>query len=532
MDRSDNREFFLEQEIAAGEGTEQHREPESRPADPTFPVSQQYTAPQVAEAKKPSPFANSPYLTYDQGYRAPAAARYSTSGQLPQQAAPQIAPAAPAREKRNRKPIWKTVLAVSLAMLLAVASCLTAVTVVNSEWQARMDRMTREYDSQLDSVNKKLESLQQQIAAGTAEGSVPGSPVSSGDWLTPTQVYARNVDAVVMVHSQITYASFGQSGTGESTGSGFVISRDGYVLTNYHVVEGASTVSIAMHNGESYTAQIVGYDETNDVALLKADGSELPVVTLGSSSALNVGDQVVAIGNPLGELTSTMTVGYISGKERSVTTDGTTINMIQTDAAINSGNSGGPLFNMKGEVVGITTAKYSGETSSGASIEGIGFAIPIDDVMDVVDELKEFGYIKTAYMGVVVWEMNQEMQAMAELYNLPVGLYVDSTEADGPAHAAGVVAEDIIVALGGTRVTNLNELTRALRQFDPGDTTTITVLRQGRELELTITLTEKPRSDSTLPEEDNLPGSDMPSDGSYEEWYEYFAPFFGTKPKD
>ena len=185
---------------------------------------------------------------------------------------------------------------------------------------------------------------------------------------------------------------------------------------------------------------------------------------------------------------------------------------------------------MKGEVIGITTAKYSGSSSSGASIEGIGFAIPIDDIKGTVGELLEYGYIKSAYMGVMVVEMNAEMQAMAELYNLPVGLYVDSVEAGGPAEAAGIQAEDIITKLGDTRVTGITELTKALRDYEPGDTTTVTVFRSGAELVLSITLTEKPQETATGEEEEKpQQGSNMPTDGSYEEWYKYF---FGTRPKD
>ena len=159
------------------------------------------------------------------------------------------------------------------------------------------------------------------------------------------------------------------------------------------MVEDAQTVKVTLYNGDEYDAQYVGGDEDYDIAVIKIEASGLQAVTLGDSEKLNVGDRVLAIGNPLGELTSTQTVGYVSAKDRSVNTDGTIINMLQTDAAINSGNSGGPLFNMNGEVVGITTAKYSGSTSSGASIEGIGFAIPINDVMKLVDDLMEYGYI-------------------------------------------------------------------------------------------------------------------------------------------
>jgi serine protease Do len=246
-------------------------------------------------------------------------------------------------------------------------------------------------------------------------------------------------------------------------------------------------------------------------------------VKLGSSDKMKVGDQVAAIGNPLGELTSTLTVGYVSAKDRMVSTEGSYLNMIQTDAAINSGNSGGPLFNSHGEVVGITTAKYSGSSSSGASIEGIGFAIPIDDVMPLVDDLMNYGYINSAYLGVMVSDVDA---ATASHYGLPVGAYVQEVTEGYCAEKAGLQAKDIIVAVGPHKVDGVSGLVKVLRKFKAGETTTITVFRGGQELSLTITLDEKPQTTEAGSEQ--LPGAgEMPQEGSYEDWYNYFAPFFG-----
>ena len=215
-------------------------------------------------------------------------------------------------------------------------------------------------------------------------------------------------------------------------------------------------------------------------------------------------------------------MGYVSAKERDVTTDGTVINMIQTDAAINSGNSGGPLFNMKGEVVGITTAKYSGSSSSGASIEGIGFAIPIDDVLEGIEELMEYGFIKSAYMGVMVQEMDA---TTAEIYGLPLGVQVVSVEDGGAAQRAGIQARDIILAVDNTRIESLTELTRALRAYEPGDKAQIRVYRGGQEMILLVTLDERPRETQTA-EPQSGAESQMP-EGNYEDWFDYFSPFFG-----
>ena len=195
--------------------------------------------------------------------------------------------------------------------------------------------------------------------------------------------------------------------------------------------------------------------------------------------------------------------------------------MIQTDAAINSGNSGGPLFNSQGQVVGITTAKYSGSSSSGATIEGIGFAIPIDDVMPLVEDLINYGYINSAYLGVEVSDMDT---TTASFYGLPVGAYVQKVVDGNCAAAAGVKAKDIIIGIGEYEVDSLSDLTKVLRKFKAGDTTTIKVFRAGQELTLTITLDEKPRETTqapVVPENGQIPES-----GSYEDWYNYF---FGNK---
>ena len=213
---------------------------------------------------------------------------------------------------------------------------------------------------------------------------------------------------------------------------------------------------------------------------------------LGDSDLITVGDQVVAIGNPLGELTSTLTVGYVSAKERDVNTSGFAINMIQTDAAINSGNSGGPLFNMAGQVVGITTAKYSGSSSSGATIEGIGFAIPINDVSKLLNDLATKGYVSGAYLGVSVSDMDAQA---ADYYGMPLGAYVGEVVEGYCAHKAGIRVKDIITAVGEQRVEGVNDLSRALRDYEPGDTVVLTIYRGGAEMKIEVTLDEKPRED-------------------------------------
>lgn len=413
----------------------------------------------------------------------------------------------PAKQpKKKNKKAGHVLLCILLAVILVASASGVTALMLNGYWQTRMNNLTM-------AMNDKNAALQAQIDAISRGSVASGGTITVAGQLTPGQVYAQNVDAVVAVECTVQdYDMFGQTGLYDSFGSGFIISEDGYVVSNYHVVQGASTIKIAMASGQAYEAVLIGYDETNDVALLKMEAENLPYVTLGSSGALAVGDQVVAIGNPLGELTSTLTVGYISAKDRVVATDGSTLNTIQTDAAINSGNSGGPLFNMQGEVVGITTAKYSGTSSSGATIEGIGFAIPMDDVIGIIEDLRDYGFVTGAYLGVMV----RDVDLTAQAYGLPAGAYVEEVTPGYAAEAAGLKVQDIIVDLGGYEVASVTELTRMLRKFEPGDTVSITVYRAGMELQLSITLDEKPRAVGEEPE------ILMPGDEGFEEWYEDF----------
>ena len=445
--------------------------------------------------QKVSPFANSPYESnFTNAYQAPVA--------MPKQK----------KVKAAKSGRGKRILAAVLTLALVAGSCGITAALVNDRWEKKTQILE-------NSIAQKLDSLQKQVdAAAASDGSV--TVVDSLGNMSTGSVYSKNVKAVVLITCEVSSPSyFGQTATGVSTGSGFIISEDGYVVTNYHVVEGASKIKVSSFDGNEYTAALVGQDSTNDVAVLKVEAEGLPCVVMGSSTELAVGDQVVAIGNPLGELTATLTVGYVSAKDRDVTTEGATINMIQTDAAINSGNSGGPLFNMKGEVVGITTAKYSGSSSSGASIEGIGFAIPIDDVAPMIDDLINYGYVTGAYLGVMVTDVDAES---ASYYGMPVGAYVAEVTPGYAAEKAGLRAKDIIVSLGDYKVGSVSDLTRALRHFAAGDTTTIVVYRGGAEQVLSITLDEKPQQETTTATEP------MPESGSYEEWYKYFAPYFGN----
>ena len=232
------------------------------------------------------------------------------------------------------------------------------------------------------------------VMVADGSGRVQYTAAEAGTLLTAEEVYAQNVNSTVGITTEITTTNFfGFTSTSAASGSGFILTEDGYILTNHHVIEGANSITVTTYDGKTYRARLVGSSEENDIAVLKIDGKDLKPVKIGSSSDLQVGQDVIAIGNPLGELTFSLTKGVVSALDREVTMSNRhKMNLIQTDCAINSGNSGGALFNLYGEVVGITNAKYSTSVFSGqASIDNIGFAIPIDSVLDLVAYIIERG---------------------------------------------------------------------------------------------------------------------------------------------
>ncbi len=347
-----------------------------------------------------------------------------------------------------------------------------------------------------------------QPTTGDENQSDPQQPNTGNDGQTasrPTtlsQLYSDAVPSIVgITNTYTTYDGyFGQPSTAVATGTGFVISADGEILTNYHVVENAENLTVTFHDGTEYTAKLLGYEAESDVALLKIDAEGLTAVKLGDSDAICVGEQIAAIGNPLGELTYTMTVGYVSAKGRAVYTDDMPINMMQIDAAINSGNSGGPLFNLAGEVVGITTAKYSGSISGSANIEGIGFAIPINDVLSILDDLRKHGSVQNrAYIGVTV--TNSVAGG-----DIPAGALVQSIEKNSSGEKAGLRVSDIIIAVGDTAVSGIDTLYQALRPYRAGDTVTMKVFRSGDTIEIEITFDATPGSST---QEEEVPSNDF-----------------------
>ena len=279
---------------------------------------------------------------------------------------------------------------------------------------------------------------------------------------------------------------FGELQETSEEGSGIIYSEDGYIITNYHVVEDAisstsAQVTVTLSNQEEYEAELIGTDSVTDLALLKIDVTGLTPATFGKSSDLQVGELAVAIGNPLGqEFAGSVTVGYISALNRTITTDGRTYKLIQTDAAINPGNSGGALVNSKGEVVGINTVKVTDTT-----VEGLGFAIPSDDALKIIEELKLTGKIVRPYIGIYGIDMDE---ATAKRNNLVEGIYVYQIFSGSPADQAGLSRGDIIVEFDGQQVTTKQELNDAKNQKSIGDKVKLKVYRGGNYQELEITL--------------------------------------------
>ena len=345
--------------------------------------------------------------------------------------------------------------------------------------------------------------------------------------MTPSEVYASTVNSVVSINcSAVSTNIFGQQTESASSGSGFIYTADGYIVTNQHVVANASSINVTLYNGDTYPATLVGSDSDYDVAVLKIDAKDLPAVTLGSSTDVNVGDTVLAIGNPLGELTFSMSQGIVSCVNRAINVEGTPFNMIQVDASINPGNSGGPLMNLYGEVVGIVSAKYSSYANT--TVEGLGFAIPINDVQSIIKDIIENGSVgNKAYMAITAGTMTQQMAAQYKI-NATEGVFVYSVEDGGAGDKAGLKLGDVITKLNDTQITSMEDLSAAKKGFKAGDTVTLTVLRDGKEITTQLTFDAQPQTtddtaDSSQSGDNSYNnGNNGYSGNGYSDLYDYF----------
>ena len=331
--------------------------------------------------------------------------------------------------------------------------------------------------------------------------------VTGSEKLSFAEIYAANVDSCVSINVSSTgYNFFGQTVQSASSGSGFIITDDGYIVTNYHVISGGTSVSVTLNNGITYQAQVIGGEEDHDIAVLKVDPGEtkLQSVVIGQSSNLLVGEDIVAIGNPLGELTFSLSEGIVSCLNREINVDGTPFNMIQISAAVNSGNSGGPLFNTYGEVVGIVSAKYS-SSSSGASVEGLGFAIPIDDVLYMIRDIMENGKVTTRpYLGIMA-----AYDSQSERSGVRSGVYIESVIEGGPAEAAGLRAGDVITMIGTTTIADRSDISSLSKDYRAGDTVTVTYVRNREVYTTTLTFgstLDAPETTQTQQNQQGYPG--------------------------
>ena len=386
------------------------------------------------------------------------------------------------RKKRNYKnkkvSILTTATAIALTAVISVSGSLL---------------IPRAFDNDVSLNTSKSETVENTPGASI----VANSASDNGDKkaLTTPEIVDKVGPAVVGIINKATLSNYGnvfgfygnqqqQQEVEQSSGSGVVISSDGYIVTNNHVIEGASELVVILNTGDEYTAKLIGRDSNTDLAIIKIEADELVYAKMGESSNLRVGDTAIAIGNPLGqEFAGTTTQGIISGLNRNVTIDNKELTLIQTDAAINPGNSGGALVNAYGELVGINTAKISSST-----LEGLGFAIPIDEAKPVIQDLIDNGYVTgRPVIGIGGRAVTKKD---AEAYNLKVGVYVSSMTPNSPAYMAGIKIGDIIVECNGKTVETVEDINEIKNKFAPGDKLSLKVYRQGNYKDITLILGE------------------------------------------
>lgn len=374
-----------------------------------------------------------------------------------------------------------------LAVLGAFLLCIAGGVVLNQHFWGQAEQNEPAAAEMTPNMLEAANNTPEETPAATAsvQTEVLGSGTqldvakTEGETLTLQEIYKKVIPSVASITAV--------SGSSKSTGTGIIMSEDGYIITNYHVVNNAVSVEVLVTSGETYTATLVGGDETSDLMVLKIDAEKLSPAEFGSSDSMEVGDSVVAIGDPLGtELRGTMTDGIICGIQRDVRVEDRTMTLLQTNAALNSGNSGGPLVNMAGQVIGINTMKLS---SAYTAVEGIGFAIPIATAKPIVDELVEKGYVSgRPAFGFSVQTLNTRV---ALFYNLPGKLCVGTVMPESDAGKKGIQDGDIILGIDGTRVSTMDEFNTIKNEFSAGDVVTLTIYRQGSEMDVDVELMDR-----------------------------------------
>lgn len=400
----------------------------------------------------------------------------------------------------DRRPHKGVTLAQMIACLLVMAVLSSGLTALllkggNTTSQAESTTTTQDNTIVVDESKSNTEDSTQSKQADTARPS-ENLQVSSATTLTPaitSSVIQNSMSSVVGIYLSATTINYTGASEEEDlgSGSGVIITSDGYIVTNNHVVEGGQNIRVCLQDGSEYEATLIGTDSYSDLAVIKIDATGLPAATLGASSNMTVGDPVFAIGNPLGVLSSSVSQGIISGLDRTINVDGHNMTLMQTDAAVNPGNSGGGLFNANGELIGIVNAK-----SYGLDVEGIGFAIPMDTAKSIIMDLIDLGYVTgRPYLGISMQDVALRFGSGYSSNpffsfggNYVTGVQVVAVEEGSPAQNAGLQVNDVIVGLDDQEITGTSQLSALLYEYKVGDTVTISVLRGNETQQLSVTL--------------------------------------------
>ena len=400
----------------------------------------------------------------------------------------------------DRRPHKGVTLAQMIACLLVMAVLSSGLTALllkggNTTSQAESTTTTQDNTIVVDESKSNTEDSTQSQQADTARPS-ENLQVSSATTLTPaitSSVIQNSMSSVVGIYLSATTINYTGASEEEDlgSGSGVIITSDGYIVTNNHVVEGGQNIRVCLQDGSEYEATLIGTDSYSDLAVIKINATGLPAATLGTSSSMTVGDPVFAVGNPLGVLSSSVSQGIISGLDRTINVDGHNMTLMQTDAAVNPGNSGGGLFNANGELIGIVNAK-----SYGLDVEGIGFAIPMDTAKSIIMDLIDLGYVTgRPYLGISMQDVALRFGSGYSSNpffsfggNYVTGVQVVAVEEGSPAQNAGLQVNDVIVGLDDQEITGTSQLSALLYEYKVGDTVTISVLRGNETQQLSVTL--------------------------------------------
>ena len=400
-------------------------------------------------------------------------------------------------DRRPHKGVTLTQMIACLLVMAVLSSGLTALLLKggNTTSQAESTTTTQDNTIVVDESKSNTEDSTQSQQADTARPS-ENLQVSSATTLTPaitSSVIQNSMSSVVGIYLSATTINYTGASEEEDlgSGSGVIITSDGYIITNNHVVEGGQNIRVCLQDGSEYEATLIGTDSYSDLAVIKIDATGLPAATLGTSSNMTVGDPVFAIGNPLGVLSSSVSQGIISGLDRTINVDGHNMTLMQTDAAVNPGNSGGGLFNANGELIGIVNAK-----SYGLDVEGIGFAIPMDTAKSIIMDLIDLGYVTgRPYLGISMQDVALRFGSGYSSNpffsfggNYVTGVQVVAVEEGSPAQNAGLQVNDVIVGLNDQEITGTSQLSALLYEYKVGDTVTISVLRGNETQQLSVTL--------------------------------------------